>query len=145
MNSGNRISIILTVFIFGLSAYADYSFTTTQPLYPNPMVQPQTYGGIQPYQQYPQYQQLNPAQPIDYTTTQSYAQPYNHYYQNPYQNQCQGQYINPYQYPRPYGYGNNLPATVVNSAVSGMGNTGGASSIAKNIIQSMIYAKMRGY
>lgn len=138
---GNKIILFLMAFTIGLASRADYSFTTTQPLYPNQIIQGQNYSAISPYQQYqyPQYQQY-PSLAASGTT--QVVQPY---YQNPYQAaQCQGQYTNPYLYQRPYGYGNTLP-TLINPATSGLGSNNNASSIAKNIVQSIIYAKMRGY
>lgn len=112
----NKIIIFFIFIIFiavGLSAQADYTVTTQQPLY-------QDYSSVQPYAQYPQYQQ------------------YQGYYPNPYQ--CQGQYVNPYQYQNPYGYG-----TAVDPTLSGNGTTGAASSILRNVVQSLLYSRMRGY
>ena len=153
----NKTILSLLVIAIGLSAQADYTVQTVEPLYPNQMTQPQNYTNIQPYQQNPQYQQGQPYQPY-----QNYNQTYNQgYYQDPYQTQnpYQGQVQNPYlgQYPNqynpysnPYGYGNNnLQSTIVNSAMSGLGRTngvaGGASSIMRNIVQSVIYSKLRGF
>jgi len=140
-----EIILLLSVFTLGLSASADYSFTTTQPLY-SPSVPYQNYQANQAYQ-YPQYSQYaqtgynQTIQPVDYSATQPYAQTYNNQaaYQNPYLAQCQGQYANPYQYRRPYGYG------VGNSIVPGLANTTGNSGVVKNIVQSMLYSKLRGY
>ena len=144
----NKTILSLLVIAIGLSAQADYTVQTVQPLYPNQMALPQNYATTQPYQQYQPYQNYN----------QTYNQGYS---QNPYQtqNQYQGQVQNPYlgqyqnqynPYSNPYGYGNNnLQSTIVNSAVSGLGRTngvaGGASSIMRNVVQSMIYSKLRGY
>ncbi len=108
------------VISIGLCVQADYTFQTYQPTYQS--------------------------QPINYSAFQPYNQQYSETYsQNPYQSQCQGQYINPYQYQRPYIYGNNLPSTLVNSAMMGQGNTGVPRQIVKNIGQSLIYSMMRGY
>lgn len=135
----NKIMLALFAVAITFSASEAYTVTTTQPIY-----QPQNLYSTNPY--YNQYQSYNaltpvqPAQPVVYPGVQPYGQNYNQgYYPNPYQAQ-----YNPYA--NPYGYGNNLPATVVNSAMSGLGrNTGGASGIAKNILQQVIYSKMRGY
>lgn len=122
----NRIILALIVMTIGLSAQADYTVTTYQPLYPA---------------------QITP--PVgNYPTTQAYGQPYNQaYYPNPYQaqyqNQYQGQFVNPYQY-RPNVYGNNLPYSALNPAVTGLGTTGG-SQVVKNIGQSVLYSLLRGY
>lgn len=118
MNKGILLLIAISI---GLSAYADYTVTTQQPLYNAPVVD---YPMIQPY-------------------PQPYAQPY---YQNPYQAQYQGQCVNPYQYQAPYLYRRNLPYTALNPAVTGLGTTtttGG--SVAKNIGQSILYSMLRGY
>jgi len=121
----NRIILLLIAIAIGLSANADYTIQTSQPVYPA-----QTYG-------------------------QQYIQPYNQVYnQNPYyQNQnpyqYQAQCVNPYQYQNSYyGYGNNSPYTGINpalSTLSGLGNTGGTHQIVKNIGQSMLYSMLRGY
>lgn len=110
------ILFLLTISI-GLSAQADYTVQTYQPFYP---AQAMNYSNIQPYNQ--------------------------GYYQNPYQTQCQGQYANPYQYQTPYyGYGNNSPYPLVNSAITGNGITNGTPQIVKNIGQSLLYSMIRGY
>lgn len=133
----NRIILLLIIISMGLSAQAfDWTSLISQP--------------YQSYQQYPTYQSYVPnqavqnAQNIDYSATQAYGQPYNQaYYQNPYQIQAQGQYINPYQYPRHYGYRNY---NVINSAIPALSTTTtGTSSVAKNIGQSMLYSMLRGY
>lgn len=129
----NRIIILLALILIGLSAKADYTVTTQQPLYPNEI---ESYSSIQPY-------------------NQGYPQQYNQgYYQNPYQAQAQyanpyqagfqQQYINPYQFQNPYGYRNNL-SQAINPAILGNTTTGGAQQILKNIGQAIIYSKLRGY
>lgn len=110
-----KIILLITAIIFGLSAYADYTVTTSQPLYN--------------------------AQPIGYQAFQPYGQSY---YQNPYQMQYPGQCINPYQYQNPYLNRSNLPYTMLNPAVTGLGATTGGS-VAKNIGQSILYSMLRGY
>jgi len=113
----NKIILFLMTMIIGLSAHADYTVQTSQPLYPT--------------------------QAISYSALQSYAPQYNQgYYQNPYQAQCQGQYANTYPYQGAYGYGN--PYTAVNPTVAGLGTIGGTPQVLKNIGQSMIYSMIRG-
>jgi len=128
----NRIILLLLAVTIGLSAQADYSFSTVEPAYPT---QPVNYSTIQSYDQ-------------SYTPpyTQSYAQPYSQQYNqgyNPYLTQCQGQYVNPYR--NPYAYGNNVPYSTVNSALSGLRNTSSSTGIVKNIGQSMLFSLLRGY
>lgn len=118
----NRVILFLMVMIIGLAAHADYTVQTSQPLYPNPYVDP--------------------------ALASPYVQQYNQaYYQNPYQYQYQGQCVNPYQYRNPYMQARTLPYTAVNPAVSGLGTntTGGASQVVRNIGQSMLYSMLRGY
>lgn len=88
----NRIILLLAAVLIGLSAHADYTVQTYQPLYSNPMA--------------------------SYSAAQPYAQQYNQgYYQNPYQAQYQGQYVNPYQYQSPYSsYGNNSPYGIMSNS-----------------------------
>lgn len=129
----NRLILLLVAVLVGLSANADYTVTTNQPLYPTPV-------GSYSIAQQPYMQQYNQG-----------------YYQNPYQNQYQGQYINPYQvgyqqqyanpyqYQMPYGYRSNSPYSVINSAISGLGATNGTQGIVKNIGQSILYSMVRGY
>lgn len=121
----NRIILFLVIVLVGAASYADYTVTTYQPWY-NPQVA--GYPAVQPYDT----QQYNQGY---------YQNPYNAY--NPYQAQC----VNPYLYHRPYGYRSGLPYNALPSVVSGVGTgtTGGASQIAKNIGQSMLYSMMRGY
>jgi hypothetical protein len=141
----NKTMLLLIAISIGLSAQADYVVQTNQPLYPAQIAQPQIYSTNQNYQQYPQYQQPQQYQPYQ-TYNQGYNPAYNQgYYQNPYQTQYQGQIVNPYAYQNQYGYGNNLPPTVVTSALSGLGNAGGTPSVLKNIVQSVIFSKLRGY
>lgn len=138
----NKIILLLIVISMGLSAQAfDWTSLLYQPAQP-----------YSSYQQYPTYQSYVPnqtiqnAQNIDYSATQAYGQPYSQaYYQNPYQIQNQGRYINPYQYPRPYGYRNNLPYNVINTAVPALSTTTGTNSVAKSLGQSMLYSMLRGY
>ena len=130
----NRIILLLLAVTIGLSAQADYSFSTVEPAY---QAQPVNYSTIQSYGQ-------SYAQPY----TQSYAQPYSQQYNqgyNPYLTQCQGQYVNPYQYRNPYAYGNNVPYSAVNSALSGLRNTNGSTGVVKNIGQSVLFSLLRGY
>jgi len=125
----NRIILLLVVVSIGLSAQADYTVQTQtfQPSYYNQTTQPQYYSNVQSYQQYPQYQQCQ-------------ADSQNNY-QNTYQSQYQNQY-NPYQYQRLYGYGNN---GLLNSSLPGLTGLNGTSPIVRNIAQSLIFAKLRGY
>ena len=118
----NRVLLLLVAVLMGLSAKANYTVTTTQPLYPNNV--------------------------YDYPSVQ---QPYNQgYYQDPYQAQAQNSYINPYQQPyaspyQPYGYRNNIPFSILNSATTGLGSSTGTTGIVKNIGRSLLYSMMRGY
>lgn len=134
----NKMILLLMALSIGLSVQA---FDWTSLISPS----------YQPYQQYPTYQSYQPYVPnqtiqttqgIDYTATQAYGQPYHQaYYQNPYQ--IQGQYINPYQYPRPYGYRNY---NLINTAIPALSTTTtGTSSVARNIGQSVLYSMLRGY
>lgn len=127
----NRIILLLIAITIGLSANADYTVQTYQPLVPS-----------------------QPIQPIDYTTNQPYMQTYNQqysptynqpYYQNPYQVQSQTQCVNPYQYQNPYTYGSNIPYSAINAATSSIGSGGVAPQIMKNIGKSMLYSMLRGY
>lgn len=121
----NKKLLLLILFSIGLSAKADYTVQTYQPLYP--------------------------AQTVNYPVVQ---QPYNQQYeQYPYQTQCStqyqtqypNQYVNPYMYPRyNYGYGNNLPYQIVNPSILGTGSTGG-QQVMKNIGQSVLFSILRGY
>lgn len=122
-----KIALLLIAITIGLYAKADYTVQTYQPI----------------YQQYPQYQQYQPYIPTQ-ATGYSTIQPYNQSYcQNPYQAAYTGQYINPYQYQRPYGYGNNLSSII--NPITGYNNTNGTPSIMKNIVRSMIFSGMGGY
>lgn len=133
----NRIIVFFVAISIGLSAQAfQWSSLFSQPY----MSQP-----YQQYPPYPSYQSFVPTQTeqvVNYPDNQNYVQPYNQtYYQNTYPVQYQGQY-NPYQYQRPYGYGNNVPYAPVGSV--NQGNTNGTSQIVKNIGQSLIYSMING-
>jgi len=145
----NRIILLLMAMVIGLSAQADYTVTTQQPLYSPQIYQPVGYSTAQSYSQ-PYSQQYSQSYIDPYT--QQYAQQYNQqynqadnqaYYQNPYQTQCQSQYVNPYRYRN--AYGNNLPYTVVNSALSGLGTTSGTGVVVKSLGRSMLSSLLRGY
>jgi len=144
-----KIILLLAVILVGLSARADYTVTTTQPVYQAPIQQPINYSALQPYAQpYTQTYGQNYGQ----NYVQPYTQQYNPYSQNPYQtSQCQGNYINPYQYRNQYGYGAS-PYGVGGSVLSGLGGLGGlggtstgGAGIVKNIGQSVLYSMLRGY
>lgn len=123
----NKIILLLIAITIGLSVKADYTVQTQtfQPFNYNGAVAPQYYSNVQSYQQYPQYQQCQADN--------------QNYYQNPYQAQYQNQYVNPYQYQRSYGYGNNFQPYLINSGLNG------TAPIVRNIAQSLIFAKLRGY
>lgn len=131
---GRRTILILSAVFIGLSAQADYTVTTVEPLYPN-----QTYG-------YPPIQQ-----PYNQLYPQQYNQTYNEecnqgYYHNPYQAGYQQQYMNPYQYQRPYvGYSNNLPFGITNNAASSLNTASVPRQIARNVGQSMLLRMLGGY
>ena len=129
----NKIIFTILAITIGLSANADYTVQTYQPIqgvdYTNNQLYGQTYG-------------QNYVQPYSQTYGQNYNQPY---YQNPYQAQYNTQCVNPYQNRNPYTYGNGLQSTLVNSALSGIGSTGGTTGIAKNLGRSMLYSMIRGY
>ena len=132
----NRIILLFGVIIFGLINQVEaYTVTTYQPT-----------------QSYPQVFSAQPNQGLqsfDYSTNQAYSNPYNQTYsqnpyQSPYQVPYQGQCVNPYQYQNPYAYGNNLPYTA-SPTTSELGTSGGTQQLLKNIAQSIIFSKLRGY
>lgn len=113
----NKNILFICLLLLGLPTMADYTVQTIQPVYP--------------------------AQTINYPIAQqSYNQQYAQY---PYPTQSPSQYVNPYMYPRySYGYGNNLPYPVVNSALFGVGSTG-SQQVMKNIGQNILFRILRGY
>ena len=136
----NRFLLLLLAASIGLSAHANYTVTTSQPLYPNGVY---GYSGVQqPYNQaYNQGYNQNPYQiqpQSSYVNQSSYINPYQTGYQPGYQTG----YGNTYQ---PYGYRANVPFSILNSAMTGVGTGAGSTGIIKNIGQSMLYSMMRGY
>lgn len=117
----NRIILPLLFILIGLSANADYTIQTNQPLYP---AQPGIY-----------YNQGYCPTPYQAQYPQQYVDSYNNYQQ---------QAVNPYLYQRPYGYQNNLPYSVINPAINGI-TTSGGNQIVKNIGRNLLYTMMRGY
>jgi len=118
-----KIMLVLAVIAMGLSANADYSVTTSEPLYNS--------------------------SPISYNEVQPYMTQYNTGYQNPYQTQCQGQYtnqqyINPYAYRNGYGYGYGNPYSTINPLLNAWRNNT-TTSTAGNLGKSLLYSLVRGY
>ncbi len=115
----NRLILSLIIVLVGLSANADYTVTTQQPLF-------------------------NPQAAAYYNASQPYNQPYNQgYYQNPYQ--YQQPYYNPYTYQRPYlGYGNNLPR-IITSTTDASTTASVPQQIARGVGRAMMYKMIRGY
>ena len=114
----NKAILILSVILIGLSAKADYTVQTYQPLYPT--------------------------NPIYNSATSPYLQNYEQQYpNNPYYTQCYGRHMNPYRYRPHYDYRTNFPYSTANPPI--VDNTTGTNSVVKNIGQSMLFSLIRGY